>query len=525
MRVVIIGGNHAGMAVAMHLRRNDDKCEIIILEASDELGVSVQGLPYLAEGKLKNPDALVGATPLQLKKLFHIETRLQVNIKHIFAAKKYILLDNEERLAYDKLILANWCLGKPQHLKGIEQPYIFDAGCLKDMARLADFEVNKVLISGGGFYSLRLAEAFIKRGAEVTLVTPDKHLLPSFDEDFAEMVTHKIKLNHLKIHVRTTIKKFLPQSADLSNGQIENFDVALLVPPEVSVFHLPMTPMLKFGPAGGVAVDKWMHTSVNNVWACGDIIEYRDILSKKTRRLNSAALIAQSAKCVADVTTRRRVTFHPVLQNQIVKVFGYYIGQIGCSEADLRAAGLSYHRVYLSQPHAEVYLKEATPLNAKLLFGHNGMLLGLQLFGKNGVSDRLNTAAALMSQQASVYQLARLPLAYFPELSLAKDMLNNLGSLSASVLDNKLKTLRLSSLKEDDVILNVCNKTSIRLFTKAQMVHLPFQFLRENLHLLPTDKRIVVYCGSGYSAYLAYCLLRNNGFEKAYLLNSPEVWQ
>ena len=525
MRVVIIGGNHAGMAAAMHLRRNDDKCEIIILEASDELSISDQGIPYLAEGKLENSDALIGAHPAQLKRLFNIDSRLNVSIKEILSAKKIIILGNDEPLKYDKLILANWCVGKPKNIFGSDQPWILDAGCLKDMEHLNDYPFKKVLISGSGFYGLRLAESLIKRGAEVVMTTPHKNILSSFDDDFADMVQHKINFQHLKIYLKTEIKKFLSHAAILSNGTTETFDLALLVPSEVSVFNLPIKPALNFGFEGGVTVDQTLHTPLNNVWACGDIIEYQDIISKKPRRLKGAALIAQSAKIAADSVSRRRVAFNFILQNQIVKVFDYYIGQVGCSETDLRAAGISYHRLYLSQPHAEIYLREATPLNAKLLFGRDGTILGLQLIGKNGVSNRLNTAAALMFQHGSVYQMARLPLAYFPELSLAKDMLNNLGSLAAAILDNKLKTLRLSSLKEEDIVLNVCNKMKVRLFTKAKTIHIPFDVLRENFAILPQNKRIAVYCGSGYSAYLAYCLLANNGFEKAYLLNSPEVWQ
>ena len=524
MRVVIIGGNDAGMAAAMHLRRIDDRCEIIILETSNEFAVSTCGLPYLVGRKVADPQALIGASPEQIKKLFHIEVRLNVEIKKIDANKKIITFQNNKTLSYHNLILAGWCRHKPR-IKGVDQSWVLDASCLKDVSKLTKLKPQKALIVGDGFLSLRLAEALLKQKVEVTLATPKKYILSDFDKDFAEMVQHKLPIKKIMLLPQISPATFLDKHVVFNDGRTGSFDLALLLPVETSAVNLPITPPLKTGFHKKFVVDERMKTSAEDVFACSQLIEYQDILTQRSQFLTGPALSSLTAKAAADSVCGHISSFGKILKNQIVKVFDYYIGQTGCTEYELKNAGIPYHILYLSQMQAEVYLKEATPLNAKFLFGNDGRILGLQLLGKHGVHCRINIIAALIMCHTSVYQLEKFPIAYFPELSLAKDMLNNLGSLAADILDKKLKTLSLEALKKDDVLLNVCQKMKIKPFVKAKIIHIALQDLRNSLSQLPKDKNILVYCGSGYAAYLAYCLLSAHGFKNVFLLNSPDVWQ
>ena len=208
MRVIIIGGNDAGMAAAMHLRRTDDNCEIIILETSDEFAVSSCGLPYLIGGKITDSKSLIGASPEQIKNLFHIEVKLNVDIKKIDTDQKIITFQNNRILNYDNLILAGWCRNKPK-IKGIGQSWVLDASCLKDVSKLANLKPKKLLIVGDGFYSLRLTEALLKQKIEVTLATPQKFILQEFDKDFAEMVQHRLPLKKITLLSQASPTAFL----------------------------------------------------------------------------------------------------------------------------------------------------------------------------------------------------------------------------------------------------------------------------------------------------------------------------
>ena len=145
--------------------------------------------------------------------------------------------------------------------------------------------------------------------------------------------------------------------------------------------------------------------------------------------------------------------------------------------------------------------------------------------GKKGIDKRLNVIASIINHGGTINELADLTIAYFPEFSKAKDILNNLGTLAQDILTNDLKTLALEKIGKDDVLLNVCMPSSIKYFTKAKILHLPLAAIRSNISEIPRNKRIILACATGYTAYIAYCLLKQRGFNELYLLNSEEVWK
>ena len=195
MRIVIIGGNAVGVAVATHLRRADEKHEIIILEESDEIAVSVHGLPYLLADKIKTPETLVGARPEQLLQLFNIITYFNVSIKKIKIKDKTIVLQDGRKFNYDKLIIAERLFCPTLN----KQPHLLNASLLKNICFVKDNLPQTALIVGNGAFELRLAEALIKKNVKVILLSKQQSLLEEFDDDFADLAWHKIKPKNLEI--------------------------------------------------------------------------------------------------------------------------------------------------------------------------------------------------------------------------------------------------------------------------------------------------------------------------------------
>ena len=145
--------------------------------------------------------------------------------------------------------------------------------------------------------------------------------------------------------------------------------------------------------------------------------------------------------------------------------------------------------------------------------------------GKRGVDKRLNIIASIINHGGKIDELADFVMAYFPEFSKAKDMLNNMGTLAQEMMNNELKTLALDELNKEDILLNVCMPSSVKYFSRAHIMHLPLAAIRSNISEIPKNKRVVLACATGYTAYIAYCLLKQRGFNEVYLLNSPEVWK
>ncbi len=528
MQVVIIGGGSAGVSAATHLRRIDENAEITIIEKSGEFAVSTCGLPYVLSGKVSEYDDIVGATVAQMQRIFQINVKLNTEVLTINPEKKEILLSDNKTISYDKLIIATGSLQLRPDIKGILNDNIFSLNSLLSAIRISDFfkglEANNVLVLGGGYIGLRAAEALVNQNANVIVVENNRQILSGWDEDFAQMVKQKLETRGLSFFTQTSVKEFLPNKALLTNGEIINFDMAIVATGNKSTVKLPIMSNIEIGESGGIKVNEFMQTSVEDIFACGENIEIANKINGMPMRLADAALVVRSAKTAADNLQDPQTVFKSGLKNYIVKLFDYVVGFCGCNEKELKDAKIAYHKLYFAQSNGELYTKNTSPINCKLLFGYDGKILGFQIFGKRGVNSRLNTVAGIMSMDGNIDDLANLPVAYFPEFAKAKDLLNNLGTIARQIAFEKLKTITLENLTENDILLNVCMPSSFRHFTKARVMNIPLPALRSNLNEIPRRQRVALSCTTGYTAYIAYCLLKQRGFNQIFLLNTPETW-
>ncbi len=528
MKTVIIGGGGSGMAAATHLRRQDENMEIVVLEKSDEFAVAVCGLPYMLEGKIKDKDELIGATIEQMRRIFKIDIRLNTEVLSIEPKARKILLKSE-KIDYDKLIIATGGLQLRPDIPGILADNIFTLHNLYSTQRIIDYfwglNARNVVILGGNEIGLRAAEALAQNSGKVTIVDKATHILSGLDYDFADFVKQKLEKSGLNILTNTTIKEFLPDKALLGNGSKLKYDLAIIAAGSKAGVKLPIMADIEIGTSGGIVVNQHMETSVENILACGDGIELLDLITQTPKRIGDAATAIRSAKVAADNAIGIKSQIDFAIRNNIIKVFDLFIGMTGCNETELRGAGIPYHKLYFSQENGENYLASSKHMFMKLLFGLDGAILGLQACGKTGIDTRLNIVAALIAQKAKVHDMAEVHIAYFPELTRAKDAINNMGTMAEEINFDHLKMADDDNIKEDDVWLNVGNGKQPSGFKPKLAINIPLAALRENLVSLPKNKKIIISGNGGYDAYLAYCILSQRGFDNAFLLNSTAAWQ
>lgn len=529
MRIVIIGGGSAGVSAATHLRRRDENAEIIIVEKTDEFAVAACGLPYLLAGKIKDKDDVVGATVSQMQQIFKVDVRLNTEVLTIDPMEKLLNLSGGQKLKYDRLIIAAGGLQLRPDISGILADNIFTLHSLYSTQKIIDYfwglNAKKVIILGGGKIGLRVAQALLENQAKITLVDKQAHILSDLDYDFATLVKQKLEEKGLTVLTNTTVKEFLPDKAVLSNGSKIKYDLAIVAAGNKSEVRLPIMTDIEIGETGGILVDNYMQTSIEDVLACGDNVQLDDLVTTMPIRISDGALAVRTAKIAADNAIGIQSRMGSVLKNQVLEIFDYIIGVCGCNEDELKQAGIPFHKLYFRQENGESYLQTSQPMYMKLLFGLDGKILGFQIMGTHGVYARLNVVAAMMTHLGSVQDLAEMPMAYFPALAKAKDAINNIGTLALEISFERLRTTTADDLEEDDVLLNVCAADKFTQNGKHQAINIPLAVLRQNLTSLPKNKKIIVTCNGGYAAYLAYCILTQRGFERVFLLNSPALWQ
>ncbi|MGB4599114.1 MAG: NAD(P)-binding protein, partial [Trichlorobacter sp.] len=69
-RLVIIGGDAAGMSAASKVRREDPQREIVVFERSPHTSYSACGMPYLIAGLVDSPEKLIARSPQKFREKY-----------------------------------------------------------------------------------------------------------------------------------------------------------------------------------------------------------------------------------------------------------------------------------------------------------------------------------------------------------------------------------------------------------------------------------------------------------------------
>jgi NADPH-dependent 2,4-dienoyl-CoA reductase/sulfur reductase-like enzyme len=209
-RLVVIGGVAAGMSAAMQVRRRQPDREIVVLEKGRWTSYSACGIPYFVGGSVAEVDDLVARTPETFRDEHHIDVRLGHEAR---------ALDLDRRVveAWDREAGPRWRSGSTPSTSppgpgpcaptcpGSTGPSVHGVPTLDDGLRLRDAlgsGARRVVVVGGGYIGLEMAEAFVQRACDVTLLEASDHLMPSLDGDVAAPLVGA--LEGLGVDVRTS---------------------------------------------------------------------------------------------------------------------------------------------------------------------------------------------------------------------------------------------------------------------------------------------------------------------------------
>ena len=191
----------------------------------------------------------------------------------------------------------------------------------------------------------------------------------------------------------------------------------------------------RLGPSGGYRGERGEPDKRSGVYAVGDAVEKPDAISHATSLIALANVANRQGRGVADHIAGRPSHSVASLGTAIVKVFDVVAATVGWNERQLRAAGRPYRAIHSHPFDHATYYPGVTRMAVKLIFEPNdGVILGAQIVGQNGVDKRIDVIATAMANGMRAHHLADLELAYAPPFSSAKDPVNLLGYMAENIL-------------------------------------------------------------------------------------------
>ncbi|MBA3605006.1 MAG: FAD-dependent oxidoreductase [Acidimicrobiia bacterium] len=428
-RLLVIGGDAGGMAAASQARRLRGDLEIVALEKGSWTSYSACGIPYLIGGTVDGGvETLVARTPEEHRRR-GIDVRMTSEAVEVdTAAGEVAVLDHHtgatERLAYDHLLLATG--GEPIRppLPGIDLPFVRGVQTLGDaeaLLALADDGCRRIVVVGGGYIGLEMAEAYIERGCTATIVERLAQPLSLLDEDLASRVTEALRERGIDVLTETDVQSFEPGMVHTSGGDIQA-DLVVLGIGVRPRSHLAAEAGIELGVGGAVHVDDRQATTTERVWSAGDCAESTHRITGQQVHIalgtyaNKAGRVAGINMAGGDVRTA------PVVGTAITKLCSLEIGLTGLRRSQAADAGIDAIDVTIDTSTSAGYMPDAREMSVRMCAERgSGRLLGAQIVGGPGAAKRVDTVATALAAGMTVSNVADLDLAYAPPFSSVWD--------------------------------------------------------------------------------------------------------
>lgn len=531
MNYLIIGGVAGGATVAARLRRMDEKANIILLERGKYVSYANCGLPYYIGDTINNREKLFVQTAKGFTDRFRIDIRTEQEVTAIRPDKKEVEIKNLSTgetytETYDKLVLSPGAEPLRPGIEGIGSKKIFTLRNVPDTDTIKNYvnteNPKRAIVVGGGFIGLEMAENLYDLGIQVDVVEMANQVMAPLDFSMAAIVHRQLTDKGVGLHLEDGVSRFEEKdggvTVHLRSGKQIATDMVLLsigVRPETK---LAKDAGLAIGERGGIAVNDYMQTSDADIYALGDAVEVRHLVTGQPALIPLAGPANKQGRIVADnIVFGNKEKYPGSIGTSIAKVFDLTVAAAGANAKLLQRNNIPYISSYTHGASHAGYYPGAVPLSIKILFApENGKLLGAQIVGFNGVDKRIEMLAQVIQRGGTVHDLAELEHAYAPPYSSAKDPVNMAGFVAENILNKKSQIIQwreLAELPADTIRIDVRTHDEYKLGTIPGFINIPVDELREHLDELPKEKPIVVTCAVGLRGYLAYRILVQNGFK------------
>ncbi len=547
-RLVIVGGVAGGASAAARARRLSEDAEITVFERGPHVSFANCGLPYFVGGEIVEPDALLLQTPQSLRSRFNLDVRVRTEVVRIDRAAQRVAvreLDSgrEFEQPYDALILSTGAAPLRPPIPGINRAGHFTVRNIPDVEQITawtrDCAACRVVVVGGGYIGLEMAEQFKRRGLAVTVVEALPQVMAPLDPEMAAWLHHELRAQDVELHLNDPVAAFEPPTAtEPARASIVVLRGGARLPADLVVLGLGVRPEtglakqagLEIGALGGLRVNEHLQTSDPRIWAVGDAIEVRDAATGAWSLIPLAGPANRQGRIAADNVFGRPSRYAGTWGTAILRLFGLTAACTGANEKSLCKAGVASQAIHLHPGSHAGYYPGAEPIALKILFAPDtGRLLGAQAVGRDGVDKRIDVLATALQAGLTVEDLAGLELAYAPPYGSAKDPVNLAGMVAANVLGGDVQLAQWSDIASLDprttVLLDVRNPDERARGHIPGSVHIPLPQLRQRLGELPKDKEIVVHCLSGQRSYYACRVLTQRGFRVRNLTGSYRTWK
>jgi NADPH-dependent 2,4-dienoyl-CoA reductase/sulfur reductase-like enzyme len=426
MNFVIIGADAAGMSAASRAKRTQPEMKITVLEKTQDVSYSACGMPYNIADPQRSIEELVVRRAEVFREKQGIDLLTGHLVEGIMPEKQEVVGTTHDGRSfsypYDKLLIATGATPIKPDIPGIDLPGVMILKSLEDGRNIKQYmkekDIRRVVIVGMGYIALEMCEAFRALNLEVSMLKPNPTLLPWLEASSAQIVKEELESRGVDLlfeHHLRAIEEY--------NGSLKVACDKITLETDMVLFAMGVRPNsdiaenagLELSVGNSIAVNKKLQTSDENIYSAGDCADAYHVVTKSKTWIPLALRANRAGWAAADNVCGVEKELPGITGTAVFKVFGLEVARTGLNMQEASAAGFEPAGVAIktrSKAHAH-------PGNSTLhvhMLGDlkTGLLLGVQMVGREGVAHRINAPAVALNAQMTVEQFGESDLAYAP---------------------------------------------------------------------------------------------------------------
>ena len=427
MKIVVIGGGAAGMMFSTQYKKANPNDEVFLFEKSSYVAWAGCPTPYFIADELKKSDVLHG-TPGDF-----IGGGVNVKIHHkvtgIDFQDKTLNVEGEEIngvFGYDKLVIAVGAKSFIPNISGYSKDLtnVFTLSHAEEAFKIKDYltenkdKLKKAVVVGAGFIGLETAEAFNKKGLNVTIIEKAGEILPSFSEKLKAGVYKEIENRGISPKLNAGVTEIVSQNGKasavkLDNGEIIDFDIAL--------FSIGITPNIDFIPKnlktdqGKIVVNDKFETNLPDVYAIGDCIFNKFYKTDRNLYAPFGDVANKHGMMLAKYLSGKNISWKGLLRSFATSFYDIKLAQTGLTLKEALDLGYNADVVEMHAMYKNSGFEDSIPGKVEVVYDKDKkVLLGGSMAGAQAVAQFIDQIAIVTTLETPIEKFIEIDFAYSP---------------------------------------------------------------------------------------------------------------
>ena len=545
-KILVVGGVALGPKAACRCKRLMPDAEVTLVDENVFISYGGCGIPYYVSGEIQNLDDL-RSTPYHtvrdtefFRDMKGITVRTQTRALAIDRAAKTLLVKDvvsgkEEKLPYDKLVLATGASPRVPPIEGKDLKNVLSltrleaAGAIR--AACQEGKVGEAVIVGGGFIGLEAAVALADMwGVKVSVVEMMDQILPGVLSQPLSLMAANDCLTH-KVDVFTSEKVLRLEG---ENGTVTKVVTDKReIPAQLVIFAAGFIPNgqlakdagLEVAPFGAVVVDEHMRTTDPSIYAGGDCVAIKNIITGKIGYLPLGSMANRQGRIIGTNLAGGNARFPGFVGSWAVKLFGLSFCGVGLTVERARKEGFDAMSVSVEQlDHAHFYPEKSMMSLELVVDKATSRVLGIQgaCADPDSLKARIDAvAAALQYSKPTVEDISNLEIAYAPPFASAMDVVNVVANVADNALSGRFTPVTADQFmdlwkKRSENHVFFIDSRPAAAGKAVQEKHpdwhaMPLEEIAARISEVPKDRPVAIICNTGLRAYDSLLVLARNG--------------